>query len=98
MHISSFMNSHKCIELAKRFSDKVPLTVKEMMTRVDDFVRSEEAYKNTELPKGEVQDYGRKNFPSRVDRARGFHVDRQKNDRRGDYRYKEPYSPYVPPR
>ena len=38
MRISSFMNSHKCPELAKRFSDRVPLTVKEMMTRVDDFV------------------------------------------------------------
>ncbi|GKD99780.1 hypothetical protein Tco_1387764, partial [Tanacetum coccineum] len=54
MKISSFMDPHKCPELAKRYSDKVPKTVDEMMTRLDDFVRSEEAFANTELPKGEV--------------------------------------------
>ncbi|GJV82846.1 hypothetical protein Tco_1522744 [Tanacetum coccineum] len=40
MKISSFMDAHKCPELAKRFSDKVQKTVDEMMTRLDDFVRS----------------------------------------------------------
>ncbi|GJZ43988.1 hypothetical protein Tco_0591243 [Tanacetum coccineum] len=54
MKISSFMDDHKCPELAKQYSDKVPKMVDEMMTRLDDFVRSEEAFANTELPKGEV--------------------------------------------
>ncbi|GKD15394.1 hypothetical protein Tco_1199801 [Tanacetum coccineum] len=52
MKISSFMDAHKCPELAKRFSDKVPKMVDEMMTRLDDFVRSEEAFTSTELPGG----------------------------------------------
>ncbi|GJZ72541.1 hypothetical protein Tco_0636392 [Tanacetum coccineum] len=37
MKISSFMDAYKCLELAKRYSDKVPRTVDVMMTRVDDF-------------------------------------------------------------
>ncbi|GJT90062.1 hypothetical protein Tco_1078907 [Tanacetum coccineum] len=56
MKISSFMDAHKCPELAKRYSDKVPKTVDEMMTRLDDFVRSEEAFASTELPKGEASE------------------------------------------
>ncbi|GJS87466.1 hypothetical protein Tco_0770102 [Tanacetum coccineum] len=56
MKISSFMDAHKCPKLAKRFSDKVPKTVDEMMTRLDDFVRSEEAFASTELPKGEMSE------------------------------------------
>ncbi|GKC94485.1 reverse transcriptase domain-containing protein [Tanacetum coccineum] len=36
MKISSFMDSLKCPELAKRFSDKAPTTVNEMMKRLDD--------------------------------------------------------------
>nr|GEW15128.1 reverse transcriptase domain-containing protein [Tanacetum cinerariifolium] len=51
MNISSFMDSVKSPELAKRFLDKVTATVKEMMERLDDFVRSEEAYASTELLK-----------------------------------------------
>ncbi|GKB44879.1 hypothetical protein Tco_0889821 [Tanacetum coccineum] len=47
MKISSFMDAHKCPELAKRYSDKVSKTVDEMMTRLDDFVRSEEAFSST---------------------------------------------------
>nr|GEX36258.1 reverse transcriptase domain-containing protein [Tanacetum cinerariifolium] len=39
MKISSFMDAHKCLELAKRYSDKVPKMTNEMMTRLDDFVR-----------------------------------------------------------
>ncbi|GJW36457.1 hypothetical protein Tco_0059377 [Tanacetum coccineum] len=54
MKISSFMDAHKCPELAKWYYDKVPKTVDEMMVRLDDFVRSEEAFANTELPRGEV--------------------------------------------
>ncbi|GJU00064.1 hypothetical protein Tco_1110402 [Tanacetum coccineum] len=56
MKISSFMDAHKCPELAKRYSDKVPKTVDEIMTRLDDFVRSEEAFASTELPKGEASE------------------------------------------
>lgn len=90
MRISSLMGGHKCPEFAKRFSDKVPRTVKEMMTRVDDFVRSEEAYKSTELPKGEAQDHNRKySFSPRVDRTRGFYSEKQRGDRRTDFRSKE---------
>nr|GEV13692.1 reverse transcriptase domain-containing protein [Tanacetum cinerariifolium] len=43
MRISSFMDSVKSSELAKRFSNKVPTTMNEMMERLDDFVQSEEA-------------------------------------------------------
>ncbi|GJW03216.1 reverse transcriptase domain-containing protein [Tanacetum coccineum] len=60
MKISSFMDSVKSPELAKHFSDKVPTTVNEMMERLDDFVRSEVAYANTELPKGETGETHRK--------------------------------------
>ncbi|GJW68316.1 reverse transcriptase domain-containing protein [Tanacetum coccineum] len=49
MKISSFMDAVKSPELAKRFSNKVPATVNEMMERLDDLVRSEKAYANTEL-------------------------------------------------
>ncbi|GJS26526.1 hypothetical protein Tco_0487146 [Tanacetum coccineum] len=50
MQISAFMSNSKCPELARHFADQVPQTVTEMMKRVDDFVKSEEAYKSTELP------------------------------------------------
>ncbi|GJW69311.1 hypothetical protein Tco_0123735 [Tanacetum coccineum] len=60
MKISSFMDAHKCPELAKRYSDKVPKTVDEMMTRLDDFVRPEEAFASTKLPKGEASEASRK--------------------------------------
>ncbi|GKD58749.1 hypothetical protein Tco_1296258 [Tanacetum coccineum] len=40
MKISSFMDAHKCPEQAKRYSDKVPKTVDEMIVRLDDFGRS----------------------------------------------------------
>ncbi|GJX94428.1 reverse transcriptase domain-containing protein [Tanacetum coccineum] len=52
MQISSFMSNSKCPELARCFADQVPQTMTEMMKRVDYFVKSEEAYKNT-LLKGE---------------------------------------------
>ena len=99
MRISSFMNAHKCPELAERFSEQIPRTVKEMMTRVDDFVRSKAAYKNTELPKGEAMEYGRKGiFSFRNEWPKGPYVDKRRGDRRGDYRSKETYTPYMPPK
>ncbi|GKG58139.1 hypothetical protein Tco_0589750, partial [Tanacetum coccineum] len=55
MQISSFMSSHKCPELSKRFLDSIPKTIDEMLKRVDDYVRSEEAFHDTELPRGEFQ-------------------------------------------
>ncbi|GJT60849.1 hypothetical protein Tco_1004382 [Tanacetum coccineum] len=58
MHILAFMTNSKCPELALHFADRVPRTVTEMMQRVDDFVKSEEAYKSTELPKGEQPERG----------------------------------------
>ncbi|GJZ82875.1 reverse transcriptase domain-containing protein [Tanacetum coccineum] len=48
MQVSSFMSSHKCPELAKRFSDSIPKTVDEMLKRVDDYLRSEEEILATE--------------------------------------------------
>ncbi|GJR16133.1 hypothetical protein Tco_0798785 [Tanacetum coccineum] len=60
MKISSFMDSVKSPELAKRFSDKVPATVNEILERLDNFVRSEKAYASTELPKGEAGEALRK--------------------------------------
>ncbi|GJU66392.1 reverse transcriptase domain-containing protein [Tanacetum coccineum] len=46
MQIPSFMSSHKCPELSKRFSDNdnIPKTVDEMLKRVDDYLQSEEAF------------------------------------------------------
>nr|GEW30623.1 hypothetical protein [Tanacetum cinerariifolium] len=58
--ISSFMDAVKSPELATRFSNNVPTMVNEMMERLDDFVRSEEAYARTELPRGEVGEAHRK--------------------------------------
>ncbi|GJT20354.1 hypothetical protein Tco_0890291 [Tanacetum coccineum] len=60
MQISAFMTNSKCPELAKRFADQVPQTVTEMIKRVDDFVKSEEAYKSMELPKGEHPEKGQR--------------------------------------
>ncbi|GKD10434.1 hypothetical protein Tco_1190119 [Tanacetum coccineum] len=62
MKISSFMESLKRLELAKQYSYKVPQTVKEMMVRLDDFVRSEEAFNRMKLPKGETSKHLRKLF------------------------------------
>ncbi|GJZ42452.1 hypothetical protein Tco_0589338 [Tanacetum coccineum] len=51
--ISAFMSNSKCLELGRYFSDQVPNTVTEMMKRVDGFIKSEEFYKSTQLPRGE---------------------------------------------
>ncbi|GJW61545.1 hypothetical protein Tco_0110880 [Tanacetum coccineum] len=55
MQISSFTSSHKCPELAKCFSNNIPKTVDDMLKRVDDYLRSEEAFRGTELPRGGFQ-------------------------------------------
>ncbi|GKB31835.1 hypothetical protein Tco_0871236 [Tanacetum coccineum] len=52
--ISAFMSNSKCLELARRFSGQVPGTETEMMKRVDDFIKSEEVYRSTELQRGEL--------------------------------------------
>ncbi|GKF04406.1 reverse transcriptase domain-containing protein, partial [Tanacetum coccineum] len=65
MKISSFMDAIKSPELAKRFSSNIPKTVDEMMRKVDEFVRAEEAYSRTELPPGESRDIHRRlSFPT----------------------------------
>ncbi|GJV67409.1 reverse transcriptase domain-containing protein [Tanacetum coccineum] len=95
MQISSFMSNSKCPELARRFSDPVLRTLTEMMKRVDDFVKLEEVFKNTELPKGEQ--------PKRGTAApfRGSRPPRQPygcGPSRGDaYNRRDNYQPYVPP-
>nr|GEV40871.1 ABC transporter F family member 1 [Tanacetum cinerariifolium] len=64
MKISSFMESLKFPELAKRFSDKASTIVNEMMRRLDDFVRSERAFTQTELPKGKTREHRKSYFPT----------------------------------
>nr|GEV90471.1 putative reverse transcriptase domain-containing protein [Tanacetum cinerariifolium] len=87
MKISSFMDSVKSPELAKRFSDKVPMTVNEMMERLDDFVRSEEAYASTELPKEETGESHRKiSLPSNGRDVWPLRNTRSRESRRDDYR------------
>ncbi|GJW93056.1 reverse transcriptase domain-containing protein [Tanacetum coccineum] len=83
MQISSFMSNSKCPELARRFSDQVPKTITEMMKRVDDFVKSEEAFKNTELPKG------RTIITERIITNRTRGPDRRYDNRRHDFRRRE---------
>nr|GEX45031.1 reverse transcriptase domain-containing protein [Tanacetum cinerariifolium] len=91
MKISSFMDSVKSQKLAKRFSDKVPTTVNEMMERLDDFLRSEEAYAITELLKWEVGETHRKTslpFNRRDNRlSRNTHPgESRRNEYRSNYR------------
>ncbi|GJU57913.1 reverse transcriptase domain-containing protein [Tanacetum coccineum] len=111
MKISSFMDSVKSQELAKRFSDKVPTTVNEMMERLDDFVRSEAAYASTELPKGETGEAHRKTSlpfngrdvqPFRNTRLGESRRDEYRNSYRGRDAYRanrtrDDRAPYLPP-
>ncbi|GKB72289.1 hypothetical protein Tco_0933701 [Tanacetum coccineum] len=94
MKISPFMDAHKCPELAKRYSDKVPKTVDEMMTRLDDFVRSKEAFASTELPKGEAYEASRKSagpVNRREDRFHrgGYEADRRRNEGRNTFKNRD---------
>ncbi|GJY37361.1 hypothetical protein Tco_0422739 [Tanacetum coccineum] len=109
MKISSFMDAHKCPELAKRYSDKVPKTLDEMMTRLDDFVRSKEAFASTELPKGEASKVSKRSTGSisrREDRSHkgGYGVDRRRNDGRNAFNNRDglvayrPQDPYQAPK
>ncbi|GJT79984.1 hypothetical protein Tco_1054326 [Tanacetum coccineum] len=41
LRISAFMHGHSHSELAKKFNDKIPKTVDEMLERVRDFIRGE---------------------------------------------------------
>ncbi|GKD40318.1 hypothetical protein Tco_1260525 [Tanacetum coccineum] len=98
MHISSFLSSHKCPELSKGFSDSIPKTVDEMLKRVDDYVRLEAAFRNTDFPKGEFQ---RKELPSqwgqRNDRPqRGlFRNTRRRPDHIPTFQLQEHHAPYI---
>ncbi|GJW88078.1 hypothetical protein Tco_0163418 [Tanacetum coccineum] len=58
MRISAFMSNSKCLELVRHFQDLVPRSVTEMMQRVDDFVKSEEAFQTIDLPKGKFPNRG----------------------------------------
>nr|GEV59825.1 reverse transcriptase domain-containing protein [Tanacetum cinerariifolium] len=109
MKISSFMDAHKYLELAKRYSDKVPKIVDEMMTRLDDFVRSKKAFANTELPKWEVTEGSRRPAGSvsrREDRFHrgGYRDDRRRNERRNTFNPRDrlvlyrAQTPYQAPR
>ncbi|GJS29268.1 hypothetical protein Tco_0489888, partial [Tanacetum coccineum] len=66
MQISAFMSNSKCPELVRRFFDQVPKIVTEMMKKVDDFVKSEEAYKSTELPRGEFPEKGKEHCTGEI--------------------------------
>nr|GEW71682.1 hypothetical protein [Tanacetum cinerariifolium] len=99
MKIASFMDSHKFPKLAKRYSDNVPKTVDEMMTRLDDFVRSEEAFASTKLPKGEASGTsGRPVVPisRREDRfyKGGYESDRRRNEGRNTFNPRDKLAPY----
>ncbi|GKB52391.1 hypothetical protein Tco_0903144 [Tanacetum coccineum] len=67
-----------------------------MMKRVDDFVKSEEAFKNMKLPKGEHPEKGT------TTQFRGsrppLHPYRNGPPKLDDYNLRDHYQPYVPPR
>ncbi|GJV39236.1 hypothetical protein Tco_1417676 [Tanacetum coccineum] len=99
MQLSSFMSNSKCSELARQFADQVPRTVTKMMKRVDDFVKSEEAYKITELPKGEHPERGQGTLykearPPRILQGGGP----PKMNGYNTYNRRDHYQPYVLPR
>ncbi|GJS99310.1 reverse transcriptase domain-containing protein [Tanacetum coccineum] len=62
MKISSFMDSLKCPELAKRFSDKALTTVNEMMKRLDDLFVLKEPSRKRSSPKAKRES----NIESRI--------------------------------
>ncbi|GKB18095.1 hypothetical protein Tco_0852018 [Tanacetum coccineum] len=96
MQISSFMRNSKCPELARRFFDQVPKTVTEMMKRDDDFVKSEEAFKNTKLPKGKHPEKG---ITTQFRGSRPpLHPYGNGPLRLDAYNLRDHYQPYVPPR
>ncbi|GJZ18593.1 hypothetical protein Tco_0554716 [Tanacetum coccineum] len=99
MKISSFMDSVKSPELAKRFSNKVPTMVNEMMERLDDFLWSEEAYASTELPKGEMGESHHKiSLPFNGRDTRSFRntrpVESRRDEYKNSYRGRDTYRPF----
>ncbi|GJU12156.1 reverse transcriptase domain-containing protein [Tanacetum coccineum] len=84
MQIGAFMYGHKCPELSKKFAGKIPRTVDEMMERVDDFLRSEEAYDTTEAPRGEATDSQKKG-------GNVYKSDRSHGDKRKPYKSQNNY-------
>ncbi|GJR18282.1 hypothetical protein Tco_0966809 [Tanacetum coccineum] len=98
MKISSFMDLLKFPELAKCFSDKAPATVNEMMKRLDDFVRFEKAFAQTELSKGETGEQHRKSYfpPTRRDDRpiRNEQTDHRSFEYRNNYRVRDNALPY----
>nr|GEY24044.1 reverse transcriptase domain-containing protein [Tanacetum cinerariifolium] len=86
-------------EKSQKGVPEVPQTITEMMKRVDDFVKSKEAYKSTELPRGEHQKRGQGTLykgsrPTFV--IQGWHP--SKIDGYNTYNYRDRYQPYVLPR
>ncbi|GJV69605.1 hypothetical protein Tco_1485114 [Tanacetum coccineum] len=99
MQISAFMSNSKCPELARRLTDQVPQTVIEMMKRVDDFVKSEEAYKSTKFPRGEHPEKGQGTpykgpWPPRIMQGGSL----PKVDGYNTYNRRDHYQSYVSPR
>ncbi|GJZ44708.1 hypothetical protein Tco_0591963 [Tanacetum coccineum] len=86
MKISSFMDSIKSPELAKRFSSNIPKTVDEMMRRVDEFVRAEEAYARTELPPGPRDVHQRLTFPTSTRNDRDNRGSQRRDYKGNDYK------------
>ncbi|GJS81600.1 hypothetical protein Tco_0748141 [Tanacetum coccineum] len=99
MQISTFMSNSKCPKLARLFSDQVPRTVTEMMNRVDDFVKSKEAFKSTKLPRGEFPDnrQGTSYQGSRPPRAT-YGGGQQRTYNYNNFNRRDHYQPYVLPR
>nr|GEZ74322.1 putative reverse transcriptase domain, ribonuclease H-like domain protein [Tanacetum cinerariifolium]GEZ76140.1 putative reverse transcriptase domain, ribonuclease H-like domain protein [Tanacetum cinerariifolium] len=99
MKISSFMDAHKCPKLAKQYSDKVPKTMDEMTTRLDDFVRSKESFASTELPLREVSKTSRRSTGP-VSRREyrfqmgGYGADRRRNEGRNTFKNRDGLVPY----
>nr|GEV37735.1 reverse transcriptase domain-containing protein [Tanacetum cinerariifolium] len=96
MQISACVTNFECPELAPHFADQVPQTMTEMMQRVDDFVKSEEPYKSTELPKGQQPEMGhgtpfRDGWLPRSDQG-------NKHQKMDNYGRRDHYQPHVPPR
>ncbi|GJS57948.1 hypothetical protein Tco_0652732 [Tanacetum coccineum] len=84
---------------ARAWFDKLP-PVDEMLKKVDDYVRSEEAFRDMELPRGEFQ---RREGPSqwvqKNDRMQknSYGSARRKPDHRPSFQPQEHHAPYVAP-
>nr|GEW81050.1 reverse transcriptase domain-containing protein [Tanacetum cinerariifolium] len=109
--ISSFMDSVKSPELAKRFSDKVPTTVNEMMERLDDFVDPRRYTPVLNSLKGKRESLRKISFPSNGRDVWPLRNTCPMESRRDDYqnrhrgrdtyranRPREDRAPYPPPR